>query len=221
MRTIAWKNPGVGRIVAAATLFVMVSVACGGARSDRTEYKDPDDLALFEVPSEWNIYIADELTLQDLPFVTSFVDTLPIISVAAFDGRVGRNVTNLEQPVSLVRYPVGAFVVRNVSPTERDLLSRATLETLILWPEFYTVTNRGPNIDTDFDFGNDYVGIRRVVRFEDMATQENGIVAFASVTNPDDSLIYSVAVGCSEQCFEQFAEDIIEVIDSWIVNTRR
>lgn len=219
MRTIAWKNRGAGRIVASATVFVMFAVACGGPRSDRIEYRDPDDLPLFEVPKEWNIYTADELTLQNLPFVTSFVDTLPIASIAAFDGRVGRNVTNLAQPVSLVRYPVGAFVVRNVSPTERDLLSRATLETLVLWPDFYTVTSRG--INTDFDFGNDYEGIRRVIRFEDMATQENGIVAFASVTNPDDSLIYSVAVGCSEQCFEQFAEDIIEVIDSWVVNTKK
>lgn len=212
--------PGTRRVAAWAAALAVLAVACGGTGSaDTLRYKDPDDLALFDVPKDWNLYTEDELTQQNLPFVTNFVDTLPIASVAAFDAGTGRSVANLQQPVSSVRYPVGTFVVRDVSRGERDLLSRASLETLVLWPEFYTVTSRGAN--DDFDFGNDYEGIRRVLQFEDSTTQERGVVAFVSVTNPDDSLILSMAVGCSEECFEQFADEIIEVVDSWVVNTRK
>ncbi len=220
MWTTALNKTGTKRVVASAALLAMFAVACGGgATSNHVQYKDPDDLALFEVPKNWNLYTADELTQQNLPFVTNFIDTLPIASVAAFDAGTGRSVANLEQPVSSVRYPVGSYVVRDVSRGERDLLSRASLETLVLWPEFYTVTNRAA--ETDFDFGNDYEGIRRILRFEDLATQQSGVVAFISVTNPDDTLIYSMAVGCSEACFELFVLDIIEVVDSWVVNTRK
>ena len=220
MWTTALHNSGTKRMVASAALFAMLATACGGgATSNNVQFKDVDDLALFEVPKDWNLYTADELTQQNLPFVTNFIDTLPITSVAAFDAGTGRSVANLEQPVSTVRYPVGAYVVRDVSTGERDLLSRASLETLVLWPEFYTVTNRAN--ETDFDFGNDYEGIRRILRFDDQATQQSGVVAFISVTNPDDSLIYSMAVGCSEECFQLFALDIIEVVDSWVVNTMK
>jgi len=219
MWATALNNRRAGRMVALAAVFVVAAAACGGTASGRVQYKDPDDLALFEVPNDWNLYTADELTQQTLPFVTNFVDTLPIASIAAFDAGTGRSVANLEQPVSSVRYPVGSFVVRDVSRGERDLLSRASLETLVLWPEYYTVTSRGS--DTDFDFGDDYKGIRRILQFEDLATQDRGVVAFVSVTNPDDSLIYAMAVGCSEECFEQFTDDIIEVVDSWVVNTRK
>ncbi len=211
---------GTKRVLAWAAALAVVAAACGGTgSSDTFRYKDPNDLALFDVPKDWNVYTEDELTQQNLPFVTNFVDTLPIATVTAFDAGTGRNVANLQQPVSSVRYPVGSFVVRDVSRGERDLLSRASLETLVLWPEFFQVTNRGAN--DDFDFGNKYEGIRRVLQFEDQTTQERGVVAFISVTNPDDSLILSMAVGCSEVCFEQFADDIIEVVDSWVVNTRK
>lgn len=206
--------------VAATAIFALLAVACGGLPSDRVEYKHPDDLALFEVPRDWHLYEEDELVQQNLPFVTNFVDTLPIVSVTAFDAGTGRSVQNLQQPVAAVRYPVGSFVVRNVSRGERDLLSRASLETLVLWPEFYTVTNRGTG-DDDYSFGDDYEGIRRVVQFQDQATEERGVVAFASVTNPDDTLIYSVAVGCSEECFERHTEEILGVVNSWVVNTRK
>jgi len=207
------------RLAVWTAVIAMLAVACGGVGSNRLEYKDPDDLALFEVPDDWNLYTADELTQQNLPFVTNFVDTLPIASLAAFDAGTGRSVTNLEQPVSSVRYPVGSYVVRDVSRSERDLLSRSSLERMVLWPEVFTVTSRGAN--DDFDFGNNYEGIRRILQFEDLATQERGVVAFVSVTNPDDSQILSMAVGCSEECFEQFTEQIIEVVDSWVVNTRK
>ena len=124
----------------------LLAAACGGTgSSDTFRYKDPNDLALFDVPNDWNVYTADELTQQNLPFVTNFVDTLPIATVAAFDAGTGRSVANLQQSVSSVRYPVGSYVVRDVSRGERDLLSRASLETLVLWPEFFTVTSRGAN----------------------------------------------------------------------------
>lgn len=220
MRTISDKRQRSRRWFAAVAVISSLGIACGGAPSDRVRYTHPDDLALFEVPRDWHLYTEDELVQQSLPFVTNFVDTLPIASVAAFDAGTGRSIDNLQQPVAAVRYPVGSFVVRDVSRGERDLLSRASLETLILWPEFYTVTNRGTGED-DFDFGNDYEGIRRIVQFQDQATEERGVVAFVSVTNPDDTLIYSMAVGCSEECFERHADEIIEVVDSWVVNTRK
>jgi hypothetical protein len=212
------NNRGIRRLSVLVAGVALLAAACGGAEGGGLQYKDPDDLALFEVPEDWNLYTEDELLLLNLPFVTATGDILPLATVAAFDAGTGRSTNNLLQSVSSVRYPVGTFSVRNVSREEREFLSRGTLEQMVLWPENFTVTNRVA--DTDFDFGNDYEGVRRVLQFEDPQSQERGAVVFVSVTNPDDSRILSMAVGCSEECFfEQYAEEIIEVVDSWVVNT--
>lgn len=208
-----------GRVIAFGLALVLAASACGGD-SSRTEYKDPNDLALFKVPSDWNVYNATEVSNQpSLPFAINFADSVPISSIMAFDAAPGRNPVNLAKPIASVRYPVGTYVVRQVSRSERELLSRGSLESLVLWPEFYTVVARGA--EEEVDLGNEFEGIRRILRFEDVTTQDRGMVAFVSVTNPDDSLIYSMAVGCSEVCFDQYNTDIIEVIESWAVNTRK
>lgn len=212
------NNRGIRRLSVWVAAIAVVSVACGGDATAGLQYKDPDDLALFEIPDGWNLYTEDELALLNLPFVTATGDILPLATVAAFDAGTGRSTNNLLQSVSSVRYPVGTFTVRNVSREEREFLSRGTLEQMVLWPENFTITNR--LADSDFDFGNDYEGVRRVLQFEDPQSQQRGAVVFISVTNPDDSRILSMAVGCSEECFfEQYAEEIIEVVDSWVVNT--
>ena len=223
MWTVESENRTARRAVVVVALFGLLASACGGGPSDKVQYKDPDDLALFEVPNDWNVYDADDLSELGsptlLPFAIDLVSAMPINTLVAFDAGPARNVSNLSQRVTSVRYPLGTYLVRDVSRDERDVLSRATLESLVLWPQFYTILPGGAEID--FDFGSDYEGIYRIVGFEDAVTEERGVVVFTSVTNPDDTLIYSIAVGCAEDCFAQYADEMYEVVDSWVVNTKK
>ena len=43
------------RFSAAVVLLGLVAVACGGGGASGTEYKDPNDAALFTVPTDWHL----------------------------------------------------------------------------------------------------------------------------------------------------------------------
>jgi hypothetical protein len=208
--------------VGAGLVFALVGVACTTGTPGMREYRDPNDLALFEIPDDWHLYAADEIAfLPQVPFATRFPgdDTLPIIEVVAFDGAPSRNVANLSSPVTAVRYPVGSYAVRSVSSEERNRISRDSLEVVVLPPTF--TIDESTKTEYDEDFGNDYEGIVRNLLFSDEETQQSGVVYFKSVLNPDDSRIYDIAVGCSVECWEEFGEEMVEVVDSWLINTRQ
>lgn len=198
----------------------MVAGACGSSSADENVYKDPDDRSLFEIPDDWNLYDAGELSqLDQVPLAPQFSNALlPIVSTVGFDGAPGRNITNLDGSVALSEYPVGAQVIRSIGEVERDQLSRALLADAVI--PLQQLENVQDIVKEDYSFGDGYEGVRRFVGFTpgNGATAQ-GAVYFVTVTNDDDTLLYSMAAGCSVTCFQQYQSEIQEVVDSWLVNT--
>ena len=205
-----------GVVSVAAVLFI---AACGGGNSDTVTYRDAENRSLFELPNEWNLYRADELIqIVPVPFLPDIGGYRPI-SFVAFDGAAGRSLDNLAVDVTTSPYPIGAHIIRQISPDEKDLLSRR-----IMALSAYDVMDggQGVNVDTwDFTFGRDYKGIGASVGLTNEDGRRQGLVYVLAVTNPEGTELYSMAAGCSLDCFTRQGEQIVEAVDSWVVNTRR
>ena len=198
---------------------VMLLTACGGGDPDITVYRDAENRSLFELPKNWNLYRADELSqIAPVPFVPDIGGYRPI-SFVAFDGAAGRNLNNLSLDAATSPFPVGAQIIRQISTEEKDLLSRRLMAV-----SAYDVTNpgQGVEIDTwDFTFGRDFEGIGATVGLTTQDGQSQGLVYVLAVTNPEATELYSMAAGCSLECFAREGEQIVAAVESWIVNTRR
>lgn len=197
----------------------MLLAACGGDDPDTTVYRDADNRSLFLLPNDWNLYRADELSqIAPVPFVPDLGGYRPI-SFVAFDGAAGRDLNNLSLDAATSPFPVGAQIIRQISVEEKDLLSRRLMAV-----SAYDVTNpgQGVEIDTwDFTFGRDFEGIGATVGLTAQDGQSQGLVYVLAVTNPEATELYSMAAGCSLECFAREGEQIVAAVESWIVNTRR
>ena len=197
----------------------MLLTACGGGDPDITVYRDTENRSLFELPKDWNLYRAAELSqIAPVPFVPDIGGYRPI-SFVAFDGAAGRDLNNLSLDAATSPFPVGAQIIRQISPEEKDLLSRRLMAV-----SAYDVTNpgQGVEIDTwDFTFGRDFEGIGATVGLTAQDGQSQGLVYVLAVTNPEATELYSMAAGCSLECFAREGEQIVAAVESWIVNTRR
>ena len=204
---------------AALLAAAMILAACGGGDPDTTTYRDNENRSLFELPNNWNLYPADELAqIGPVPFIPDIGGYKPI-SFVAFDGADGRNLDNLFLDVTTSPFPVGAQIIRQITPEEKDLLSRR-----IMAVSAYDVTasGQGVQIDTwDFSFGRDYEGIGATVGLTDEDGSSQGLVYVLAVTNPEVTELYSMAAGCSLDCFTREGKQIVDAVDSWVVNTRR
>ncbi len=207
------------RIAILVLVGAMLLTACGGSDPDITVYRDADNRSLFELPKNWNLYRADELAqIAPVPFVPDIGGYRPI-SFVAFDGAAGRNLNNLSVDAATSPFPVGAQIIRQISAEEKDLLSRRLMAV-----SAYDVTNpgQGVEIDTwDFTFGRDFEGIGATVGLTTQDGQGQGLVYVLAVTNPEATELYSMAAGCSLECFAREGEQIVAAVESWIVNTRR
>lgn len=207
------------RACAASIAAALALVACGGGSPDSTTYRDIENRSLFELPNEWNLYPADELIqITPVPFLPDIGGYRPI-SFVAFDGAAGRSLDNLTVDVTTSPYPIGAHIIRQISPEEKDLLSRR-----IMALSAYDVTEggQGVTVDTwDFTFGRDFTGIGATVGLTNEDGRRQGLVYVLAVTNPEVTELYSMAAGCSLDCFTRQSEQIVEAVDSWAVNTRR
>ncbi|MCE2528492.1 MAG: hypothetical protein J4G11_01315 [Acidimicrobiia bacterium] len=206
------------RIAILGLVGVMLLTACGGGDPDITVYRDAENRSLFELPKNWNLYRAEELTqIAPVPFVPDIAGYRPI-SIVAFDGAAGRNLDNLSLDAATSPFPVGAHIIRQISAEEKDLLSRRLMAV-----SAYDVTNpgQGVEIDTwDFTFGRDFEGIGATVGLTTQDGQSQGLVYVLAVTNPEATELYSMAAGCSLECFAREGEQIVAAVESWIVNTR-
>jgi hypothetical protein len=108
--------------------------------------------------------------------------------------------------------------VRQVGEVEKDLLSRAMLTQSVL--PYYALSNSEEIIKEDFSFGNGFDGVRVLVAFQDEAATGQGVAYLISVSNEDDTRIYSMIAGCNRECFVAQQETIEKVVDSWLVNKR-
>jgi len=194
--------------------------ACGGDSADVVTYTDTERLGRFQIPEQWHTYELSELSaLDDLPFdepVQGF--TFPPVSSIAFDGDPVRDVTHLSRALPEAEYPIGLMSVRQIGETEKDFLSRALLTQSVL--PYYNLANSQELQKEDFTFGGGFDGVRVLVAYEDEAGQNQGVAYLITVSNPEDTRMYSMIAGCSRECFITHQDTIVGVVDSWLVNKR-
>lgn len=208
------------RQLAIGMVIGLVATACAaGDGGGQQVYRDPQERSLFELPADWHLYDAEELSQIQTQFVMDFGGQLPVVESVGFDRAPGANVANLNVDLTTAAYPIGAHVIRSIGDAERDSVSRGLLESATF--SYSEGTGADEVIDEDFSFGSDFEGIRRLVGITDESGNPRGVLYFVSVTDPDDSLLYSMAAGCSFACWEQYQDQIVEVVDSWLVNTKR
>jgi len=206
------------RILAAS--LVLLLAACSDADAGVMTFTDEERLTKFDIPESWHVYELSELSaLEDLPFdeqVQGF--SFPAISSVGCDGGPVRDVANLTTELPAADFPIGAMSVRQVGEVEKDLLSRAMLTQSVL--PYYGLSNSEEITKEDFSFGNGFDGVRVLVAFQDEAATGQGVAYLISVSNEDDTRIYSMIAGCNRECFVANQETIEKVVDSWLVNKR-
>ncbi|MGH8952476.1 MAG: hypothetical protein ACRDX9_13740 [Acidimicrobiia bacterium] len=199
---------------------VFLVAACSNADAGVVTFTDEERLSRFDIPESWNIYELTELSsLEDLPFdeqVQGF--SFPAITSVGFDGGPVRDVSNLAANLPEADYPIGSMSVRQVGEVEKDLLSRAMLTQSVL--PYYGLSNSEEISKEDFSFGEGFDGVRVLVAFQDEAATGQGVAYMISVSNEDDTRIYSMIAGCNRECFIANQETIEGVVDSWLVNKR-
>ena len=208
------------RAAALILLPALVAAACSTGSSDHVEYRDPEDRSLFEIPNDWHLYERSELgEVGGVPFVTNFNGiSVPVEAGVAFDGAPAEDPENVGIPFATSPYPIGATSVRAITPDARDFISRSLLTQLVVPYDANEVVRELVKVDKTF--GQDFDGVEVVVVFNDEATSSDAGAYVMSVTNPDVTTMYSIAVGCSLDCFQLHQDEIAEVMNSWLVNTR-
>jgi hypothetical protein len=198
----------------------VVLAACGGAGSGVVTLTDPERLGKFDIPESWNVYELSELSaLEDLPFDEQVQGhAFPAISSIGFDGGPVRDVANLAAALPDAEYPIGAMSVRQVGEVEKDLLSRAMLTQSVL--PYYGLSNSQEITKEDFSFGGGFDGVRVLVAFQNEEATDQGVAYLISVSNAEDTRIYSMIAGCNRECFIANQDTIEKVVDSWLVNKR-
>lgn len=198
----------------------LVGAACGSsADSGLQSVRDPDRLMFFQVPEGWTVFAPADLEgVTTTPFVSQDAElTLPVRSRVVFQG-IGRDAGVPDDNVSDSEYPVGSAVVRTIPASQRDQISRYWLAELVV--PYHGQPVASEELKQDISLGDGFDGVQLIVAYNDSTTSTDTAVFFISVTDPEVTTMYSIAVGCSVACFNANIDAILGVIDSWLVNTR-
>jgi hypothetical protein len=198
----------------------LLFTACGGGTSDVRTVTDDQSLHRFDLPEGWHTYELSELsTLEQLPFDAAYQNfTFPAITSIGFDGSPVSDVSQLDVSIAEADYPIGAASVRQVGDIERDFLSRAMLSQSVV--PYRSLANPDELQKEDFSFGNGFDGVRVLFSFESETGADLGVGYLISVSDPEDSRIYSIVAGCNRDCFIANQETITKLVDSWLVNKK-
>ncbi|MBI5157032.1 MAG: hypothetical protein HZA58_03350 [Acidimicrobiia bacterium] len=206
----------------ALVLVSLGAAACGssgdsGLQSVR-DSGDPPSM-FFQVPSDWTVYQSTDLEgVTETPFVTQTSDlTLPVASRVVFQG-TSRDAGIPDANVSDSQYPVGSAVVRTIPASQRDAISRYWLAELVV--PYHAQAVASEELKQDISLGEGFDGVQLLVAYNDSTTGIDTAVFFISVTDPEVEEMYSIAVGCSVACFNENVDAIVDIVDSWLVNTR-
>lgn len=208
------------RLLPIAMLLAVAGAACSeGADAGLQAVRDDSRLMFFEVPDEWAVFgTADLEGVIDTPFVAQDPDfTLPVVSRVVFQG-VGADAGIPGTDVSSFSYPVGSAVVRTISESQRDIMSRYLLQEMVV--PYHGQPAAQEILKEDVSLGDGFAGVQMVVAYTDGTTDRDAAVAFISITDPAVDRMFSIAVGCSLECFQEHQTAILGVVDSWLVNTR-
>jgi hypothetical protein len=205
--------------VAAVLLAGGLIASCGDASGgDVTAVRDADREIFFEIPSDWSVL--DESVVQSLgatPFVDQAIFNLPITSRVVFHGP-GLAPADTALDPALAGSPVGSAVIRSIPEGARDFMSRFVLaEAVVPYHDRPIATEY---LKQDVEIADGYQGVQLLVTYADNEEQVPAAILFVSVTDPTDRTLYSIAVGCSADCFNLYGDTIGEIVDSWLVNTR-
>ena len=203
-------------------LLALVAAACGSsADSGLQSVRDSGDppSMFFQVPSDWTVFQSSDLEgVTETPFVSQTSDlTLPVASRVVFQG-IGADAGLPDANVSDAEYPVGSAVVRTIPASQRDAISRYWLAELVV--PYHGQPVASEELKQDISLGGGFDGVHLIVAYNDAATDTDAAVVLISVTDPEVSRMYSIAVGCSLSCFNDNVDAILAVVDSWLVNTR-
>lgn len=202
-------------------LLSLILVACtGGGSPDKITYRDSENRSLFELPKDWNLYRADELMQAGtVPFLPN--TGANIVSYVAFDGAAGRNLGNLVAGAAGAPYPLGAQIIRQVSADEKDLISNYYMATSTYATSNPSLGVQIIQLDDDPGFDREYDGVVGYLGVTQGGDDLQGVIYLRVGHNPDGTELYSMAVGCSLDCFRRQQQEIEQAVDSWVVNTRR
>ena len=210
------------RLLALAALATtgMLASACSGGSSGTQSYTDPDRYTKVDLPAEWRVYAGDDLTgVTGTPFVVEAdgID-LPVLSRVVFDGSPMSTTDSLAGAIADADFPIGSSVVRRISPQLRDFISRYLLAEVVV--PYHNAEQADELIKEDLEIADGYRGVQLMLAYRDQETAADAGVFLISLTDPDVTRLYQVAVGCSLACFNEHTDEITSVVDSWLVNTR-
>ncbi len=204
----------VGLAVFGLAIFGLIAAGCGGSAANR--HIDSTEESLIQLPDDWEVYSNAEVA--NPPFVhASDSVSFPVISQMAFAAGGLANAGAFSEPVAASAFPIGVTTVRDIPLNVRDLVSRRVLSDVVL-P--YQGLPSQELVKKDFAFDDTWNGIEVAVMYTDPITSSDGAAYFISITDPGVSRHYSIAIGCSLDCFADNQADIEQVINSWLVDTR-
>ncbi len=203
-------------LAALVAMLALVGTACS-SDDGKQSVRDADRSMFVELPAEWTVFDANVLTEElGTPFVAQSADfTLPVLSRIVF-GQTGD--TSAVAAPATASLPVGSAVVRSISANQKQQLSRFLMSQSVVPYSDFTVSQEFLN--QDVELAQDFDGIQVVVGYNDPDSGNDVAVTFISITDPEVTKLYTIAVGCTLECFGEHQETINEIVDSWLVNTR-
>lgn len=216
------------RLGALVVLLGVLSVACGGGTVEgNTEYRDEEQRARFELPEAWNVYTPDRLVdlgvVESSPFLVGVLPGLGEVGYLSgyvmFDAAPSAGSDVLWDSVGEASYPVGAQVVRSLTEEDALRLSLADMADVAYFPPVGWVRHNQSVLEK-VSLGAGFDGVEAATLFTDPESGSAGVVVSKSVVSGDGEWLLSIAVGCSEACFEHYADEMRAVVDLWVVNTR-
>ena len=208
------------RIVAVVAALTLAAASCSQGSSSTQSITDEGNHTRIDIPAEWRAYSNTDMAhITSTPFVVQAPGfEMPVVSRFAFDAAPIPTTDNLIAPLSQVDFPVGSSVVRRISPLTRDYISRFMLAEAVA--PYHQSSQQRELSKQDIDVGDDYKGVQVTVIYKEAGTEADIGVHLISVTDPDVTMLYQVAIGCSLECFDAYGLQILEIVDSWLVNTR-
>lgn len=207
---------GAVRSVAIVALVGLLGSACSDAGGNQ-KLLDDDRSMFVEVPGGWTVFEADTLTDGiGTPYVAQDPDfTLPVLSRIVFSEAA--DTSQITTP-SAANVPVGSATVRSITTAQKEQLSRLRMSQSVVPYSDYPASQ--VFLNEDIELAEDFNGIQMIVAYNDPSTGTDAAVSFVSVTDPAVTKLFTIAVGCTLDCFGENQATINEIVDSWLVNTR-
>ncbi len=208
------------RIVAVVAALALAAASCSQGGASTQSITDDENLTRIDLPAGWTPFSNSDLSsIATTPFVVQAPGfEMPVVSRFAFDAAPIPTTDNLIAPLSQADFPIGSSVVRRISPLTRDYISRFMLAEVVA--PYHSASEQRELAKKDIDVGDDFKGVQVTVIYKEPGTEQDVGVHLISVTDPDVTTLYQVAVGCSLECFDHYGLQILEIVDSWLVNTR-